>query len=190
MGVGRWTGVLLCTLLLLFPIISTASDNPLFSSDGYRIARYRAPLPADPPAGKRLDTDQLVDLMRRDNPLLVDVQAVTLRPETEEFGIAWLPSKQRWHIPGSVWLPNVGYGRLESRIFTYLKKNLARLTQGEMNRPLVFYCVVDCWMSWNAVKRADSLGYRNLYWYAEGSDGWQEAGLELVPGDPLPLGNE
>ncbi|MEW8506410.1 MAG: rhodanese-like domain-containing protein [Candidatus Thiodiazotropha sp.] len=187
MSVYRWNLTLLSTLLLLYPVFAIASDSPLFSTDGYRIARYRAPLPDDPPAGKRLDTDQLVELMRLGDPLLVDVQAITLRPETEAFGISWLPNKQRWHIPGSTWLPNVGYGRLEPRILAYLKENLTRLTQGYRDRPLVFYCVVDCWMSWNAVKRADALGYRNLYWYAEGSDGWQEAGLELVPGDPLPI---
>ncbi|MBT2971588.1 MAG: hypothetical protein B6D72_00780 [gamma proteobacterium symbiont of Ctena orbiculata] len=181
---------ILCTLLLSFPILATASDSPLFSSDGYRIARYRAPLPAEPPAGKRLDTTQLAELMSGENPLLLDVQAITLRPETEEFGITWLPSGQRWHIPGSVWLPNVGYGRLEPRILSYLKENLARLTQGDRDRALVFYCVVDCWMSWNAVKRADAMGYRNLYWYPEGSDGWQDAGLELVPGHPVALDSE
>jgi thioredoxin-related protein len=42
-------------------------------------------------------------------------------------------------------------------------------------------------MSWNAVKRASALGYRNLYWYPEGSDGWAAAGLQLVTAKPIPL---
>ena len=33
-------------------------------------------------------------------------------------------------------------------------------------RPLVFYCDANCWMSWNAAKRAmDELGYSRVYWY-------------------------
>jgi PQQ-dependent catabolism-associated CXXCW motif protein len=182
-----FVGATLCALLWLFPLIGQTSDVPLFSAEGYRIARYRAPLPQEPPAGRRLTTDQLIELISREKPLLIDVQAVTLRPETEEFGIAWLPSRQRWHIPGSTWLPNVGYGRLEPRMHDYLKNNLERLTRGDRDRPLVFYCVVDCWMSWNAVKRAHALGYGNLYWYPQGSDGWGDAGLELVPGVPVPI---
>ncbi|MES9970082.1 MAG: rhodanese-like domain-containing protein [Candidatus Thiodiazotropha sp.] len=178
---------MICNTLLMLPCSAYGSDDSLFSSQGYRIDRYRAPLPENPPAGKRLDTHQLVEMMQREDPLLLDVQAVTLRPETEEFGIAWLPSRQRWHIPGSVWLPNVGYGQLDSRMHAYLENNLVRLTQGNKERALVLYCVVDCWMSWNAVKRVAALGYRNLYWYPGGSDGWQEAGLELVPGVPVPI---
>ncbi|MEW8030394.1 MAG: rhodanese-like domain-containing protein [Candidatus Thiodiazotropha sp.] len=187
MRMRTFAETILCAILSLQPTVTLAADSPLFSPEGYRIARYRAPLPEMPPAGKRLDTGLLVELMREQNPLLLDVQAVTLRPETEEFGIAWLPSRQRWHIPGSTWLPNVGYGHLDSRMHAYLKAYLERLTLGDRDRPLVFYCVVDCWMSWNAVKRADALGYRNLYWYPEGSDGWHEAGLELVPGVPAPF---
>ncbi len=178
---------ILRVLLCLIPLIGQASDEPLFSTEGYRIARYRAPLLQAPAAGRRVETDQLVELISREKPLLIDVQPVTLRPETEEFGIAWLPGRQRWHIPGSTWLPNVGYGRLEPRMLDYLKTNLERLTRGDRDRPLVFYCVVDCWMSWNAVKRAHALGYRNLHWYPQGSDGWRDAGFELAPGVPVPL---
>lgn len=180
---------MVCLIFLLLPIALNANDKTLFSAEGYRIARYRAALPETPPVGERVDTKQLVTLIRTKNPLMLDVQAITIRPESEEFGIAWLPSKQRWHIPGSRWLPNVGYGQLTQRMMAYFESNLARLTDGNKERPLVFYCVVDCWMSWNAVKRADDFGYHNLYWYPEGSDGWDEAGLELVPGHPIPLPN-
>ena len=177
---------LLSLITLLLPITAYA-DDLLYTSEGYRNTRYRAALPNNPPAGRRINTRELVDLIRQNRPLLIDVQAVTLRPESESFGISWLPNRERWHIPQSTWLPNTGYGSLEPRMLSYLKSNLQRLTRGDQELPLVFYCVVDCWMSWNAVKRADELGYRNLYWYPEGSDGWREAGLELVPAKPVPL---
>ena len=164
-----------------------AADDGLFSAEGYRIARYRAALPDEPPAGRRIETGALARLIEDQNPVLVDVQAITVRPESEEFGLTWLPTRTRYHIPGSTWLPNVGYGRLQPRMLAYLGNNLERLTGGDRDRPLVFYCVVDCWMSWNAVKRAHGLGYRKLYWYPEGTDGWEEADLPLRMAQPQPL---
>ena len=161
--------------------------EPLFNEQGYRIDNYRRATPPTAPAGQMLDTDQLSQLLKTSNPVLIDVQAVTVRPETEAFGFAWLPGKTRWHIPGSTWLPNVGYGELDARMTRYFRSNLKRLTKGDKGRAVVLYCVVDCWMSWNAVRRAAEWGYRKLYWYPEGTDGWEQAGLELVQATPYPL---
>ena len=45
-------------------------------------------------------------------------------------------------------------------------------TRGNKSHPVIFYCRSDCWMSWNAAKRALSFGYTKVYWFAEGIDGW------------------
>jgi PQQ-dependent catabolism-associated CXXCW motif protein len=45
---------------------------------------------------------------------------------------------------------------------------------------IVTFCLADCWMSWNAARRLRSLGYANVWWLAEGTDGWRELGLPLV----------
>ncbi len=178
----------LTLLTLLIPAAAgIAQETERFSPQGYRIADYRGALPESPPAGRRLDTPALQRLRRESDPVLIDVLAITLRPESADFGLAWLPSAPRQHLPGSVWLPNVGYGRLEPCLRDWFERQLQRLSGGDRKRALVFYCVSDCWMSWNAVKRADELGYRNLYWYPEGSDGWAEAGMPLARGVPLPL---
>ena len=42
-------------------------------------------------------------------------------------------------------------------------------------------------MSWNAAKRALSLGHENVAWYPEGTDGWKAAGLPLVTSEPAPM---
>ena len=55
---------------------------------------------------------------------------------------------------------------------------------------LVFYCQEDCWMSWNAAKRALSYGYRNVAWYPEGTDGWQRADLPVADSQPQPRTEE
>ena len=41
-------------------------------------------------------------------------------------------------------------------------------------------------MSWNAAKRALTYGYSQVYWFPEGTDGWDAAGLPLEPSEPEP----
>jgi PQQ-dependent catabolism-associated CXXCW motif protein len=158
-----------------------------FNAEGYRDKHYRRPTPDIAPAGQVLTTEQLAAFIAEGSPVLVDVQAITVRSELEEFGLSWLPDAPRLHIEGSTWLPNVGYAELDARMEHFFRSNLERLSGGDPDRALVFYCVVDCWMSWNAIRRAASWGYSNLYWYPEGSDGWADAGLPLVAGTPQPL---
>ncbi len=156
-----------------------------FGPGGYRIAKYRSPTPATVPNGITVTTQRVQQLIRNQDPILVDVQAVAVRPETEEFGISWLPAKERFNLPGSVWLPNVGYGKLDKRMDDYFRYHLHRLTGGDLDRPIVIYCVIDCWMSWNAIRRAASYGYRRLYWYPDGSDGWAARDLPLEKAQPV-----
>lgn len=186
MKLVRWVFSSLLLLILFYPI-GVVGESGLFSDQGYRIAHYRRPLPSATPDGVRLDTQGVSELIRNSDPLLIDVLAITLRPETPQFGLSWLPASPRKHLPGSVWLPNVGYGQLEPCMQAWFERSLHRFSGGDLDQPMVFYCVTDCWMSWNAVKRASELGYRNLYWYPEGSDGWAEAGLTLVSGEPESL---
>jgi len=46
--------------------------------------------------------------------------------------------------------------------------------------------MADCWMSWNAGKRALSLGYVHVLWYPDGTDGWAAAGYPLEERNPEP----
>ena len=59
-------------------------------------------------------------------------------------------------------------------------------TKGRRDAPVVFYCLANCWMSWNAAKRAASWGYTRVYWYRDGTDGWEAAGLPLAAAAPVP----
>jgi PQQ-dependent catabolism-associated CXXCW motif protein len=51
---------------------------------------------------------------------------------------------------------------------------------------VVVFCLRDCWMSWNAARRAVAWGYTNVIWYPDGTDGWQVADLPLEQVQPLP----
>ena len=70
----------------------------------------------------------------------------------------------------------------------YFRDNLERLTGGRRDRPLVFFCEPDCWMSWNAALRAVEYGYTAVRYYPDGAAGWANAGLKLTPLQPVPGG--
>ena len=134
-----------------------------------------------------VSTEALRLRIERDSPLLVDVLPFPRRPEDLAEGTPWLPPARR-NIPGTVWLPNTGFGELPLEEETYLRANLERLTGGDPSRPLVFYCLAECWMSWNVARRAVEWGYDSVIWYPDGTDGWEAAGLPLAESSPVPRG--
>ena len=69
----------------------------------------------------------------------------------------------------------------------YFRGNLNRLTGGEKDKGLLFYCLADCWMSWNAARRAVEYGYTEVYWYPDGTDAWAAARLPLEESTPVPV---
>ncbi len=157
--------------------------NLVQEPDGYRVADYRAPVPATLEGAEVLTTAELEALLRTEDPILIDVLPAPRKPR--DTGL-WLPPK-RDNIPGSVWLANTGYGELSAEFSNFLETSLEALTDNDPGRRLVFYCEADCWMSWNAAKRALALGYSNVAWYPEGTDGWAAGGLPLESSEPLPM---
>lgn len=176
----------LVSLLMAGALPATAGaggGNPDFDPvTGYRIAHYRSPVPPDVPGGKRVDADDIDQLLPK-GALLVDVMPAE-GPGYEPATGKWLgPTHQT--IPGSTWLPDVGRGRIKPELDCFFRSELARLTGGDAAKPLVFFCQSDCWMAWNAVQRAHSYGYRALYWYPEGNDGWRDWDRKLAPATPV-----
>lgn len=191
------TARLICLLLLSAlagPLTASApaSDDCAdgfrhINDDGYREEHYMARTPDCVPGGSRLDTTALQALLAEDpSPVLIDVMAAQdhILPDLER---GWIPGDERQHLPGSIWLPNVGLGWIDDEIRHWFAERLRRHTGGERDYPLVFYCLQDCWMAWNAVRRASRLGYTKLYWYADGIDVWIEKELPTVTAEPEPL---
>ena len=155
--------------------------------DGYRMDKYRAPVPATLAGATVLTTPGLLALMAERQPVVVDVLPKQRKPKDRQADQVWI-EPVREHIPGSVWLPNVGYGELSKEFDGYFREQLARLTDGDKSRPVVFYCDANCWMSWNAARRAmTELGYTQVYWYPEGAQGWKAAGQALVEAHEVPM---
>ena len=72
------------------------------------------------------------------------------------------------------------------RYVDYFERGLTSASDGNRERMLVFYCLANCWMSWNAAKRAIALGYTHVAWYPDGTDGWAAEHLPLELRNPLP----
>ncbi len=89
-------------------------------------------------------------------------------------------------MPGTIWLPNTGYGALAPETERYLREGLSRAAGGDYAHPLVIFCQMDCWMSWNAAKRAVGYGYTAVHWFPDGTDGWELGGYPLEEAQPEP----
>ena len=167
--------------LLLLPLITAADSIQKYDVDpstGFRMERYRAPVPADIPGGITLDSAAVVSLHNSDDAIFIDVYPPKgLGPDPLDGH--WVITETRESIPGAIWLPEVGRGHLEDDARDYFSRNLARLSEEDKAVSLVFFCTADCWQSWNAARRAIQLGYSNIQWYPLGSDGWQEIGQPL-----------
>ena len=152
---------------------------------GYRMADFRSPVPCTLAGARVVSTEDLQGLIAEQSPILIDVLPSPRRPEGLSEDALWQPPARR-NIPGSVWLPNTGFGEPPVEEEAYLRANLERVTQGDRSRRVVFYCLADCWMSWNAARRALEWGYTSVVWYPFGSDGWEAMGLPLAEASPVP----
>lgn len=182
----RWlVAALVGAALLVGPAL--AQQQEPFEPEGYRTDNYRAPVPATLQGARVLSTAEAEAVWRDKRGVFVDVLPRPPKPKGLPAGTIWR-DKPRFDIPGSIWLPDTGYGALAAATEDYFRNGLDRAARGNRAALLVFYCLADCWMSWNAAKRALTYGYSNVAWYPDGTDGWERAKLpteELQP-EPRP----
>jgi PQQ-dependent catabolism-associated CXXCW motif protein len=172
----------LAALSLSLWLVGAHAQTLLFSPDGYRIDLYRSPTPNQLQGATIIDTAALQTLLGQNpRPLLIDVY------RRQWLQGRFIEDQPHENLPGSHWLANTGDGELTPQWQDYFAGNLKNLTAGDPTQPLVFYCRSDCWLSWNAVKRAATMGYKHLYWYRDGLDAWQAASLPVVPAMPEPF---
>ena len=169
---------------------ATCDDRPADEPESdrnepFRQENYRAPTPGSLRGARVISTADAQALWRAGSAAFVDVMPHVPRPANLPAGTLWR-DKPRLNIPGSIWLPDTGYGALASAMESYLRANVARISAGDRAKMIVVYCQRACWMSWNAAKRILGLGYTNIAWYPDGTDGWEEAGLPLQESKPEP----
>lgn len=153
--------------------------------DGFRLGDYRAPVPATLHGATVLHLDAMRRIVDRAEDVLIDVLPAPRRPESMRPGMPWLPQPHE-SLPGAHWWPDAGRGALSAGFEAQLRERLAAIAGPDRQKLLVFFCLSECWMSWNAAKRAVGWNYR-VAWYPDGVDVWKAAGLPTDAVEPVPF---
>ncbi len=176
---------LVACMLITTPALAQTVPEPT----DYRMDHYRAPVADVLTNGSTIGPEGAHALWQDGGAGFIDVLPQAPKPANLPKGTIWR-DKPRKSIPGAIWLPNVGYGAIADVTVDYFRRGLETATQGDASRAVVFFCLEDCWMSWNAARRAIEWGYTDVYWFPEGTDGWALWGypLERVkPEEPQPV---
>jgi len=162
--------VLLVTGLLAgAPALAQSVTVP--EPENYQMQDYHSPVPATLKGVTVVHDEAAHALWEKGEVAFVDVVPRPPKPANLPAGTIWR-EKPRHSIPGAIWLPNVGYGDIAPQTAAYFRRGLEKATGGDRSHPVLLFCLADCWMSWNAAKRAVEYGYTTVYWYPEGTDGW------------------
>ena len=102
---------------------SSCAANALPEPDQYRTENYRAPVPATLAGARVLTTAEAETIWRAKTGVFIDVLPRAPKPPNLPAGTVWR-DKPRLNIPGSVWLPDTGYGKLAAATEDYLKQGL------------------------------------------------------------------
>jgi PQQ-dependent catabolism-associated CXXCW motif protein len=168
---------------------SIAADADFDPDTGLRIHHYTDPVPDSVPGAVTLSTEGAYSLVTRGDVVLLDVISIN-DVRYDELDGSWPEFPERRHIEGSLWLPNVGFGRPAPDMLKYLIDTTKEATEGRLDQAIMVYCISDCWMGWNAVQHLARGGFSQVYWYPEGTDGWTAAGYSVVLAEPIPVSVE
>ena len=170
-------------LILLAAGLPCSADTS--EPTGYRMDEYRAPVPTSLEGGVVVGPVEAYELWQAGGVAFIDVLPRPPKPANLPEGTLWR-EKPRHSIPGAMWLPNVGYGAIAEVTDAYFRAGLDVATGGETDHPVLFFCLEECWMSWNAAKRALEYGYTTVYWLPEGTDGWTLFDYPIEEVEPVP----
>jgi PQQ-dependent catabolism-associated CXXCW motif protein len=151
--------------------------------DGYWLGDINASVPAAIRGGTAIHVADLQTLLKNGGVVVVDVSNAPQKPQGLAPGAPWMPLPHRT-LPDALWIPGAGLGVIQPVVDDFYRTRLSVATAGNRETPLVVYCHERCWLSWNAAKRAIGYGYRRVYWFADGIEGWTAAGRPTVIAEP------
>lgn len=180
---------IVAAVLLQMPVTGFAQaapspvEAPLFDPvTGYRLAHYRGVIHAPPEGVVRIDAGAARALWRK-RALFLDVNPAPGAVHDAQSG-RWLLAEPHDSIPGAYWFAESGRGDMAQAMTASFLRGVRRLAKTAPRRPIVVFCQADCWMSWNAALRLHRAGFRDVRWFADGLDGWKEAGLPTARAMP------
>lgn len=153
-----------------------APESPVAEPKDFWLGPVNAPVPATLSGGTVIRAKDLAGLLKQRGAVVVDVSNSQQRPEKLAPQAVWMPPPHP-AIPGSLWIAGAGAGTIDVNVEKLYRQRLAEATSHNLEHPIVVYCHERCWLSWNAAKRAIRYGYRNVYWFPDGIEGWRAAGF-------------
>ena len=140
-------------------------DFGVAATDRLHTGPLHGPTPSSIPGAQLITTQGLVELLKiaAGRVLVFDV----------------LGSNER--LPGALnAVPAHQPGTFDDAVQREFGQYLQQVTQGQKDRPMVFYCQsTQCWMSYNAALRASRMGYSQVLWYRGGIESWKAAGQRV-----------
>ncbi|MBU6165194.1 MAG: rhodanese [Alphaproteobacteria bacterium] len=169
---------------LLAPLLAAAGPTDWRTSPFhdpvtlYRIDRPRSPVPGPPEGVPALDAAGVARWGGR--ALRVDVSPVEDGRRDPATG-RWTLLAPARSIPQALWFPEAGRVPGNPAIIAHFMARVPVLAAG---RPVIVFCLTDCWMSWNAALRLHRAGIK-VAWYGAGRDGWAASDRPLAPVIPF-----
>jgi len=178
----RLAGMTFALACLCFAAVHSWAQE--FDAEGYRMARYRAPVAADPAPARRIVIDDALALAPGRDALFLDVMPVEGGVRDDATGV-WRLSSGHETIAGAQWHPETGRSPVDQLLWQALVDAIATSRKDHPDLPVIVFCREDCWMSWNAARRLATQGIEKVFWLAEGTDGWHAAGRSLITATPI-----
>src|SRR5580704_16017313 len=114
-------GLIIAALALTQP---ARAQGWIVEPDGYRTEDYRSPVPETLAGARVLTTAEAEAIWRAKSGVFIDVLPRAPKPKGLPPNTVWR-DKPRQDIPGSIWLPDTGYGILAGATENYLRQGLA-----------------------------------------------------------------
>ena len=160
------------------------AEASLFDPEGYRAARYRAPIRLDPAPAQAIGLAEALTLAPGRDALFIDVMPAEGGVRDPASG-AWRLAAPHLTIPGALWFPETGRAPVDQGLWAGLTGAVDEARRARPDLPVILFCRSDCWMSWNAARRLAREGRSGIFWLAEGTDGWHGAGRALIEAAPV-----
>ena len=164
---------------------ASAADAPLFDPQGFRRARYRAPVDRLPAPAGRITLAGALRLKPGKTALFLDVLPAEGGVRNPATG-RWALATPHDSIPDALWFPEVGRAPPDPALWEDFLAAVRAARARHPHWPILVFCRADCWMSWNAARRLAMAGVPGVFWFAEGIDGWHDAARALAPATPWP----
>ena len=117
------------------------------------------PTPISVPGATTIRTAELVSLLSRLKPIIIDVAL-------DSWGRS---------IPDAVGLQGTGHGAsFSEKVQDRFSRKMQTLTNGDLSAPIAVFCVnSERFTGYNLALRLVALGYTQVYWYRGGVEAWQ-----------------